>query len=565
MARFSTLWPLALALALATAACSSDDDSGSTQDVTAPGFVGSPFLIPNPNPAVPLAARITLTTDEPAQVRLQIDDGVSSWEVTPDPAFLTAHEVPVLGLRFDRTHLITVVAADPSGNEASSGPLTFTTPMPPDPFPPIVVLATDPARMEPGVTLFNTRVTDPALTSPWGMLVIVDEAGEPIWTFEAPHQIDYARRLPNGNLIYMYDRLGITEIDMFGEVVAQWWAANLAPNDAPPGAVLVPTDTFHHDVIPMPPGSGSDFAALGTELRVLFDYPASEDDLSQLQPEANVIGDLIVEFRRDGTITNEVSLLDVLDPYRIAYGSLGPFWNATYDSLVNGGPTADWSHANAVVYDESDDTWIVSARAQDAIVKLAREVDPIDPLAALDWILGPHGNWTLPWTDFLLDPIEDPAKLAQGYAPFEWPYHGHAPQLLGNGELMYFDNGNFRALPPDPKMPIEDSYSRAVRFAVDEAAKTVEQLWIYGGPDNPGGAQTWYSGFLGDADVLPQTGNVLVADGGKSDGQQLWGRVVEVTQTMEPEVVFELEVREPVINGIGWTIYRAERLPGVYP
>ena len=137
----------------------------------------------------------------------------------------------------------------------------------------------------------------------------------------------------------------------------------------------------------------------------------------------------------------------------------------------------------------------MSLRHQDAQVK-------VDRTGAARWILGPHGGWNEPWRDRLLQPQGD----------LEWPYHGHGVEVTPAGTILLFDNGNNRALPFDEPMPSEDSYSRAVEYAVDEEALTVRQAWAYPGPD----AEPFYSSFLSDADWLPRTGNVLITDGGRT-------------------------------------------------
>ena len=138
-----------------------------------------------------------------------------------------------------------------------------------------------------------------------------------------------------------------------------------------------------------------------------------------------------------------------------------------------------------------------------------------------------------------------------------------------DGTLLLFDNGTYKAIPPAPAVAPADNYSRAVEYAIDEEAMTVRQVWSFGGPDEP-----FYSPFLGGVAWLPETGNILVADGGRvvdEEGVSLdipplgrkFGRIVEVTHTDEPETVFELVIdtgEKP-----GWSIYRAERLAALQP
>ena len=114
----------------------------------------------------------------------------------------------------------------------------------------------------------------------------------------------------------------------------------------------------------MPSGN---FVTLGTELRRLENYPTSETDPQAERETANVIGDVVLEFTRDGTEARRYSLIDILNPYRLGYGSLDEGWNFAYPEADNG--TRNGAHANAVIYDPSDDSYIVSLRHQDANVR----------------------------------------------------------------------------------------------------------------------------------------------------------------------------------------------------
>lgn len=515
-------------------------------DMDPPRILSDPVLTPNPSGAVPLAGRIELTTDEPTRVFLTIKESQRSWYVLAEPEFATDHEVPVLGVRSDRTHYIAVTVQDAAGNKTTATQtLVWTTPPLPAFFPPMQVTVSQPTQMEPGVTFFN--VTNDRFHP--SFLVIVDEAGEVVWYYQTEHFTGDARRLRNGNFFYNHDRFTAIELDVYGNRLNEWFASALHPERAPEGSILVPVDTFHHEIFEMPDTELADFLVLGTERRTLPDYPANETDQSQTNPTAEVIGDVIAEFTRDGQVLRQISLFDVIDPYRLCYDGLINFWNTAY-VLPD---TEDWTHGNAVVFDPYDESYILSLRHQEAAIKVRRDT------GELVWILGPHGKWGAPWTPYLLTPV--------GSGPFEWNYHQHATDILTNGDIMLFDNGNGRALPPDPQLPWNQRYSRAVRYRIDELAMTVEQVWAYGGPAP---AEQYYSNTRGDADELFQTGNVLVTDSDRRNAPPpelySYARIVEVTQTDPPQIVFELYVRDlATVEPKAWNVYRSERLKSIYP
>lgn len=514
-------------------------------DTVAPLVVTGPTLTVSPNAWAPLAAVVELTTNEATTVTVHLDDGIKTWDLPGSTDATTEHSIPVLGVKPGRSYGLGLRIADASGNQLTiTDAFGFTMPGVPPEFPPLHVEVSNPERMDPGYTMFNANSPR---SSTRKFLLIVDELGEVVWYYHASHPIMDARRLSNGNLCYQYGGHGMREIDMLGNTVQDWWAANLGTVDAPKGATLVAVDSLHHEVFELPESCEGDFLALSTEMRVLPNYPTSERDLVPLASESNVVGDVVVEFKRDGSIVQQWSMLDILDPYRLCYGSLGFGWNAHYSVTV-----ADWSHGNAAVYLEEDDSILVCLRNQDCVIKISRAT------GELKWILGPHERWNMPWAEALLQPVES----SEDPAPFAWSYHLHAPMLTAGGGILLFDNGNERAIPPAAPLAEQQRYSRGVEYRIDEQARTVEQVWSFG---EPGAA--WYSRALGDADELPQTGNVLLCDGAKPDAPNpTFGRVLEVTRDNPAQVVFEIAVRDDSNSSPAtWLIYRAERLPSLYP
>ena len=402
--------------------------------------------------------------------------------------------------------------------------IAVTNPLPAD-FP-LMTVVSNPAQMEPGFTLIDCfgRGGDSRPRYP----MIVDSAGDVVWYGNHPSMYVRAiRQLVNGNLFFRGGNI-VKELDL----LANWklWI----PTEHP-GSVL------HHDLLRTPMGT---YLSLNSESVEVAGYPTSVDDPDAPTQTASLRDDPVVEFLPDGTLRNEWSLTDMLDPTRIGYYSL----------RQNQGDL-DWGHANAVTYDPSDDSIIVSVRHQDAVVKFSRET------GELVWILGNHDNWPPEFAPFLLHPVN---------TPFRWQYAQHAPMLTGDGTLLLFDNGNNRASPFDgnPVVPDGDNFSRGVEYEIDEETMEVQQVWEYGEfIDEP-----LYSGFLSDADWQPTTGNVLLTFGGVTYAGGVsspdlglgaeYTHIVEVTDEVVPQKVFDLMLYDPA-NTI--TVYRSERIPGLYP
>ena len=137
----------------------------------------------------------------------------------------------------------------------------------------------------------------------------------------------------------------------------------------------------------------------------------------------------------------------------------------------------DWSHLNAVVpFPDQENTYLLSSREQHHLYKVLRDPDGIA------WKMGLNG-------DFGLD--EQDRFMRQ-----------HAPEILSNGNILLFDNG-------DTREPNVRRWSRALEISYDEDSMTAEAVWSFR-PD-----PDIYSWLWGDADRLPN-GNTLVTFGMRS-------------------------------------------------
>src|SRR6266446_1386995 len=115
----------------------------------APGLtiLSGPSFTPATN--APLAGTLQVTTDVPSRVTVSMSDGTNSWD-RRFYDYSTTHSVPVLGFRPNRTNEIMVEVSDRFDNQMSAAsPLTFVTAPLPNDFPTIVLLHSNPYKMEP--------------------------------------------------------------------------------------------------------------------------------------------------------------------------------------------------------------------------------------------------------------------------------------------------------------------------------------------------------------------------------------------------------------------------------
>ncbi len=511
-------------------------------------FVEGPKFTLNPTGQAPLAGIIEFKTDKPCCADVTVSDGDRLWFIPTSDEAQTDHKYIILGMRAGRNHTLHVTVNDAQGNRLAHGePIRFETAELPDDIPAIEVRYLEAARMEPGVTVFGVRKSARMGAKYYGYLVAVDTHGEIVWYRETGHTVGDIKRLRNGNIIYLSFDNRAVEYNMLGEVVTEWYAAARWPDLKTETDTAIPVDAeaFHHEIFELENGN---FLVVSVETRDLPNYPVSEDIENTETETVEVVSDVIVEFARDGSVVNRWSLFDILDPYRLGYGSLNGYWG------MKGIPgSRDWSHTNAVVYDPSDDTIVISVRHQDAVIKFSRAT------GELVWILGNHENWKEPWAKHLLEPVGD----------LQWQYHQHNSKITDRGTILLFDNGNFRASPGQEKVPAAENYSRVVEYKVNANAQSVEQVWSYGGP----GDEAYYSAFICGAQVLPETGNILANFGGvltDDNGEPSDNPTVDLGHVRIVEVEYETQdkVWELFIDerdqGKGWDVYRVERFSSLY-
>ena len=474
----------------------------------------------------PLAGVLQLTTDAETRVSVSVNDGTNVWE-RHFYDYATNHSVPLFGFKPARTNQITVAVCDRHRNQATNAqPLEFITSPLPTNFPNIVVLHSEPARMEPGYTLFNLLLRNGV----YWYVTIVDSSGEVVWYSVAPSTAD-VRQLDNGNL-FMPWKTNFVEVNLLGQTVNSW----VVPTSLPINL---------HDGVPT--GHGT-ILYLSDAVHSLTNYPTSMTVSNAPRKTASVKYQRVVEIS-----TTNAALLhtwvpeNVLDPWRITY------------AIVYSGGSWDAEHSNAVIEDPRDDSLIVSMRHQNAVIKFSRAT------GALIWILGPHENWGPAWQPYLLTPVG---------TPFFWQYAQHAPIITPQGTLIMQDNGNHRASPFDPQVSDANNYSRAVEYSINEQTMEVSQVWDYGRTNV---ADRLYTGRNGIAEPLPKTGNVLNNFGAVSyingvapssyGPNAVMCRITEVTHDAVPEIVFDLAISLYANTNVTYkdcSVYRARRIPDLY-
>jgi hypothetical protein len=251
--------------------------------------------------------------------------------------------------------------------------------------------------------------------------------------------------LDDGTLVYLRNET-LYHVTELGETLLEIPAADLG------------LPSLHHEIMVLPNGN---YLALSL---------AFEDHTYPTLGPQHVAGDVIVEFTREGEVVWTWDAFDHMDPQRL---------RETPEALpiidpATGEESLDWTHANGLIYEEADDTVIISLRHQDWIMRIDRATGDIL------WRLGYEGDFTLADGD-------------------RWFYHPHSPEWQEDGSLVLYDNGIVTVETPPPGVR-----SRAVRFEVDETAMTADLVW----EDDE---EPFFAPIAGDADRMP-SGHLLVLD-----------------------------------------------------
>jgi len=182
-------------------------------------------------------------------------------------------------------------------------------------------------------------------------------------------------------------------------------------------------------------------------------------------------------------------------------------------------PAASVEHIHCNMTQVVGDFAYIHAHQLACLYKIDRETGEIVWKLGRDRDFGVVGDHADPWFDF-----------------------AHGPEILGNGDLLLYDNGG----------TLERPFSRVMQYAIDEEEMTVEPVWEYPGDL---AEDEWFTIAWGDADLL-DNGNRLIVAGSMvlNDSQS---RVFEVTE--DGTMAWELYFSGP--DGEAAGAYMAQRIP----
>ena len=490
------------------------------EEVGEADFISNLVITPNPSGYAPLTAEVSFLTSRAVHVEVVVEgleggeDVVGRFDYQHDQVTL-----PILGL-YPSTHNRVILRFISGSNTLiAQNELMIEAPDIISDLPRIDFEVLRQSAIKPGMNLVSYFGHNSEFTPQRPFMF--DSQGVIRWYLDFREHPslsslffdDGVERLANGNLLFgdgSTDR--IIEMDMLGRIVDTW---------------SMPGFGFHHLVIEKP---GGNFIATVNK------------------QGSSTVEDHIIEIGRTShTIVREWDLRQSLQYGRRA-------WPANF-----GDQDVDWFHANGVVYDPSDDTIIVSGRTQGTI-KLSMDNEVV-------WIVAPHRGWStsgngVDLNSKLLQPLgadgeaildEDVLDGRSNHPDFEWAWYQHAPELMPDGSLLLFDNGDNR------NYSSSERYSRAVQFRIDESAGTIEQVWQYG---KDRGEET-FSRIVSDVDYHADKDNIVFMPGAIVSGAAPNGKMIEIDYSTG-EVLFEATITPPIAAFDLITFHRVERLE-IYP
>lgn len=440
----------------------------------------APLVIQDPYQRAPLTALLIFDTPEDSQVSVQVPGrGRGTGVETTLPGYRRHHEIPVYGLYAGMLNQVTLSFVTLQGDSGQTT-VDLQTEALPVYLQSLEIATLDLERYSPGFN-FTSLEHKP----------VYDLEGAVRW-YSTQRSWEVFTPLKNGHFLFTYTEGEVegnilTEEDLLGRIYA----------------IYEVPDGIHHDVIELPSGN----------------LLLTSSDLG-----SDTIEDTLLELdRASGHWRRWIDLKETLDPGR--------------PRQVEGLADGDWLHLNSLAYDDSDGTIILSSKGQSAVIKLSY------PGLKIQWILGPHDNWSQKFQPYLLSPLGE---------DFTWSWSQHHATLYGSRtagearlELLLFDNGLYRSFESADAYDPQDWYSRVVHYEIDEDNLTVSQTWEYGQSRGAG----LFSALRGSAYLLPN-GNVLGtwgdiyqdADGNplvqSGEGVRQETRLIEV-DPVSGEVVFE--------------------------
>ena len=331
----------------------------------------------------------------------------------------------------------------------------------------------------------------------------IDDQGKIVWYYDAGKGTQAIAQKPDFDLVFQSSQRGLTEITPTGEIV-----------DRLPLDCVGATDRIHHEVLV----DGPNIIFLSSAI-----HPADFNGDIRNQT-SDTIG---IWNQATGEVEEVFDVFDHIDATvdRTASSDTnsGFFFRGCDGELED--PPEDWTHSNSLWQGAAGNT-LMSMRHMNQIISIAPGYQ------SLEWRLGgPGGDFDFP-------------NASDRF------YQQHSAKEMPNGNILLFDNGNFR---PEEQGGI---YSRALELKLDFST------------DPPTATKVWE--YRHDPDLLSfccsnvtrlDNGNTVIIFGADRDTDACCRDFVLVEADSNGDTVWELEISAPGQN-VQYRVYPIDSLSG---
>lgn len=467
--------------------------------------LSDPYIKLNPYKTSPLTALIVFQTDQAAEVSYTVKGDIDNTSITNkvNGGYSTTHQVPIVGLYADKVNQVTINVTYKDGTTATQTIEIKTGSLPKYiKNATIKVKNTDKSKMDIGdnkLTIINRTTKEP---------FAIDADGNVRWylTDYSQHTIE---QISNGHMLVLTKKKessqvynDLIETDVLGRVYKEYsFDSKTKSNDS--GNAKDETTVIHHDLLELP----------------------NHDILATVSDGSKYKEDVMVQISHK---TGKV--VKVIDLKKILPSSMYKNYKAGSDGKV------DWFHQNAVDYDKSDNSIMISGRNQDMIMKLNYKTNEII------WIYSgkKKATWPKKYRDKILVPTQGTTITGGQHGLYLLKHDGDSE------DIILYDN-NIDVTNGDKKT--SGKYSQAVEYKIDTKKMTIDQTWSYG--KNLGKAN--FTSIIGFAE-RESNGNTLIDFGFKNNGKE--SNIIEVDS--EGNQVFNVTMKNASSKAYA---YRAYRVP----
>ncbi|MQS76191.1 aryl-sulfate sulfotransferase [Lactobacillus halodurans] len=460
----------------------------------------NPYVKVNPYKDSPLTALMIFKTDSAAKVSYVVQGKTNNTDVSNNvKGYKKTHQVPIMGLYADETNTVTVTVEYKNGTTETKTLKIKTGALPKYvKAAKVSVSKNDKSKMDIGtnkLTLINRTTKEP---------FAIDADGAVRWysTDYSQHTIE---QTDDGHLLILTKKNvdssvynDLIETDPMGRVYKEYsFNSKVKSNDS--GNSKDETTVIHHDLLELP----------------------NKDILATVNDGSKYKEDVMVQIsHKTGKIVK------VIDLKRILPKSMYENYKAGSDKKV------DWFHQNAVDYDKTDNTIMISGRNQDMIMKLNYKTNKII------WIYSgkSKSSWPKKYRSKILTPTKGTTITGGQHGLYQL-------NKTADGENIILYDNNIDVTNGDKKT--SGKYSQAVQYHVNEKKMTIDQKWSYG--KNLGKAN--FTNIIGYAE-RESNGNTLIDFGYKNKGKE--SNIIEVDP--EGNQVFNVTIKNASTKAY---VYRA--------